>query len=180
VVLVVALVAAGIYFRDRFDLGAFAGYGLTGVFLLSMIASSILSLTFIPIAYYVPVFVLSSTLAGDWGGAAPLIVGTVSSLGAIIGQSATFLLGSSGAPLARGLGGRTGRRFQQGIEAVQRRGAWAVFALSALPNPLHPAFTLSLACMRYPPVKWFFFTFLGDWVRHCAIAYAGYFTLGGF
>ncbi len=60
-----------------------ASYSLLGVLVISLTAGSILSLTAIPVPYWLLVFTLPSTLTPQWGILAPVAVGLASALGSM-------------------------------------------------------------------------------------------------
>lgn len=150
--------------------------GLIGVFLVSAIAASILSVTLVPIPYYLPVFFLSGALSEEWGLAGLLAVSAVSTAGATLGQMPTFAIGYSGSEISK----RILQRFNESsykklLAWVKRRGPIAIALVSAVPNPVHLPITLALGMLRFSAIKWFFFSLIGNMAKNLVIASAGYY-----
>lgn len=179
VVVTVALCVVVIYYKDALmSVVHIEKYGLLGVFIFAFIAGSVVNFIATPFPYWLLVFTVPSLLAPTWGALAPLWVGLISALGASLGQLLTFLVGYSGSRLYHKFTVNIDNRFyNRAIGWAQRHGSWAVFAMSALFNPLHLPMTIAIAALRYPPLKFFVFSLLGNMVKSLFIAYCGYFGL---
>jgi membrane protein DedA with SNARE-associated domain len=186
VVTVVICVLAIYYQDDLMSMARLAGYSLLGVFLIAFIAGSAFSFVAIPVPYWLLVFTLSSVLAPRWGLFAPLWVGMTSALGTSLGHLPTFMIGYGGGKTYQGLARFTGTQngsakrglYTRIMDWARRHGSWAVFVMSALFNPLHLPMTLAVGALRYPPWKFFLFSFLGNTVKGLFLAFCGYFGLG--
>jgi len=139
-------------------------YGYLGAFVISVFAGGTV---FIPIPGVLVVFTLGSVLN-------PAIVGIVSGLGEAVGSIAIYFSGYGGRKAARTIGNRSFARFQ---DWIRRRGSLAVFAMSAILNPLFYPFTAIAGMLRFGLVKFFFLCWGGKAVKNLVIAYAGYFGL---
>lgn len=183
VIFTVAICVAAILYKDEIMKRATAvGYSLIGLLVISFLAGSILSFTAIPIPYWFLVFTLPSVLASHWGLLAPVGVGLTSALGATLGHMPTFMLGYGGRSLTRKLSNRFskswyGRWYNRVIAWSQKHGWIAVFLTSALFNPVHLPMTVAFGSLRYPPVKFFIFSLLGNAVKSLFLAFAGYYGL---
>jgi membrane protein DedA with SNARE-associated domain len=179
VVVTVALCVVVVYYKDALiSVVHFEKYGLLGVFIFAFIAGSVVNFIATPFPYWLLVFTVPSILAPTWGALAPLWVGMLSALGASLGQLLTFMVGYSGSRLYHKFTVNIDNRFyNRCIGWAQRHGSWAVFAMSALFNPLHLPMTIAIAALRYPPLKFFIFSLLGNLVKSLFIAYCGYFGL---
>ncbi|MBI2851850.1 MAG: VTT domain-containing protein [Chloroflexi bacterium] len=175
----IALIVIALLFRDYLTgIANIGGLGLLSVFLISFIAGSTVSITMIPVPYWLVVFVLSDTLSAEWGLFAPIFVGTTAASGATLGQLPSFLIGYGGGGVSERLISRLSERlYQKASEMAQRYGSLAVFLASAIINPLHLPMTLAMGALRFHPGKWLLLTFLGNLVKSLAIAFAGYFAL---
>ncbi|MBI4286507.1 MAG: VTT domain-containing protein [Chloroflexi bacterium] len=175
----IALVVFALLYRDYlFGIANIASLSLLGIFTISLISASVISVTMIPIPYYLPVFVLSSTLSLEWGLLAPVFVGLTSAGGASLGQVPTFLMGYGGKQISQRLAAMTKKRpYLKALEWVKRRGSVAVFLISAVPNPVHLPLTVALGALQFPPAKWALLTFLGNLTKCLAFAFIGYYTL---
>jgi len=170
---------AAVYYKD--DLMAMTnlgGYSLLGMGIVAFIAGSTVSITAIPIPYLLLVFTLPGVLSPEWGILAPVWVGTTSALGATLGHIPTFMIGYGSRSLSQRVTTRFTNRFYTGaIEWAQKHGSWAVFATSAILNPIHLPMTIAIGALRFPPHKWFLFSLLGNLVKSLVIAFCGYFRL---
>lgn len=157
------------------------GYSLLVVLLMSAIAASAVSVTFIPIPYYVVVFDLAGILSPEWGLVAPVLVGIVSATGNTLGQLPTFMIGYGGKKISKRLASRFGEQSYLKItEWIKKHGSIAVFLVSAVPNPLHLPLTLASGTMKFPPGRWCFFTLMGNLFKNLVIAFIGYFVFNKF
>jgi membrane protein DedA with SNARE-associated domain len=175
----IILCAATIYYRDDImGVANIASYSLLGVLVISLTAGSLLSLTAIPVPYWLLVFTLPSTLTPQWGILAPIAVGLASALGSSLGHLPTFMLGYGGRSLSNRVLTKFTHRFHHKIVAwVQKHAAWASFLTSAVFNPLHLPITIAIGALHFSPLKFFFYTFLGNTVKSLFLAFSGYFGL---
>jgi len=179
VVVTVALSVAVVYYRDALlSVVHIEKYGLLGVFIFAFIAGSVVNFVATPFPYWLLVLTVPSLLAPTWGAFSPLWVGIISALGASLGQLLTFLVGYGGSRLYHKFTVNIDNRYyNRAIIWARRHGSWAVFVMSAIINPLHLPMTLAIAALRYPPLKYFFFSLLGNLVKSLFIAYCGYYGL---
>jgi membrane protein DedA with SNARE-associated domain len=187
IVVTVALCVLAIYYQEELmSVARLAGYSLLGVFLIALIAGSIFSFVAIPIPYWLLVFTLPSVLAPQWGVFAPIWVGMTSALGASLGHLPTFMIGYGGGKTYQGIArfarprDESNKRglYSRVMDWARRHGGWAVFIMSAVFNPLHLPMTVAVGALRYPPAKFFLFSFLGNAVKGLLLAFCGYFGLG--
>ncbi|MFC1934191.1 DedA family protein [Chloroflexota bacterium] len=179
IVFTVALCAAAIYYKDDLmRIANLGGYSLIGMLVIAFVAGSTVSVTAIPVPYWLLVFTLPGVLAPHWGIIAPVWVGLASALGATLGHLPTFMIGYGGRHISQRVSTRINSRFYtRAIGWAQQHGSWAVFAMSAMINPLHLPMTLAIAALHYPPRKFFVFSLLGNIVKSSYIAFSGYFGL---
>lgn len=175
----VAFCVAAIYYKDELmDIANMAGYGLLGVLVVSFVAGSVFSFTAVPVPYWLLTFTLPSVLAKQWGIWAPLWVGMTSALGCTLGHLPTFMIGYGGGTLSRGVTSKFNNRYySRAIEWARRHGSWAAFAISAMFNPLHLPMTIAIGALHYPPLKFFFFSLLGNAVKSLFLSFCGYYGL---
>lgn len=171
-------IAAIVYKDDLMSIAYMAGYSLLGVLIIAFIAGSTVSVTAIPVPYWLLVFTLPSVLAPQWGILAPVWVGVTSAFGATLGHIPTFLIGYGGSSLSQKVTTKFNNRYYtRAIDWAQKHGSWAVFAMSAVLNPMHLPMTVAIGALRFPPRKWFLFSLLGNAVKSLFIAFCGYFGL---
>ncbi len=179
IVATIALLVVAIYYKDDLmNIVNLAGYSLLGVLIIAFIAGSIVSVTVVPVPYVILVFTLPSVLASQWGILAPVWVGLISALGASSGQLLTFMISYGSSGLSQRFTTKINSRFYtRAMDWAQKHGSWAVFIMSAIVNPIHLPMTIAIAALRFPPPKFFLFSFLGNSVKSSFIAFCGYFGL---
>ena len=179
VVATIALCLAAIYYKDDLmSITNIGGYGLLGVLVVAFIAGSTVSITAIPVPYWLLVFTIPGVLAPQWGLLAPVWVGMTSALGATLGHLPTFMIGYGSRSLSRRVTDKFNNRlYIRAMNWAQRHGSVAVFAMSAILNPIHLPMTIAIGALHFPPPKFFFFSLLGNIVKSLFIAFCGYFGL---
>jgi len=179
VVSAIALCVAAVYYReDLMRIANLGGYSLLGMLIIAFVAGSTISVTAVPVPYVLLVFTLPGVLAHQWGPLAPVWVGLMSALGASLGQLLTFMIGYGSRSISQRVTAKFNNRFYtRAIGWAQQHGSWAVFAMSAIINPIHLPMTLAIATLRFPPKKFFLFSLLGNIVKCLFIAFCGYFGL---
>jgi membrane protein DedA with SNARE-associated domain len=179
---VVFCIAAFLYKDDLMSIAYIEGYSLLGMAIVAFLAGSILSFVAIPVPYWLLVFTLPSVLAPEWGLLAPIAVGFTSAVGTTVGHFPTFMLGYGGGKLSQRVTSKFNlsvynKVYNRVIAWMQRHGAWAAFAMSAMFNPAHLPMTLAIGALRFPPPKFLLFSFLGNAVKSLFLAFAGYYGL---
>ncbi|MDD5039035.1 MAG: VTT domain-containing protein [Dehalococcoidales bacterium] len=170
--------AALIYKDDLMSMAYMAGYSLLGLFIISFIAAGPLSATAIPVPYWLLVLTLPSVLAPQWGILAPVAVAITSALGDTLGDVPTFMIGYGGRAVSQRLMSKFNNYFSNGaMEWVRKHGSWASFTISVLFNPLHLPMTITLGTLRFSPIKFFIFDFLGALIKCLFLAFCGYYGL---
>jgi membrane protein DedA with SNARE-associated domain len=176
-VITIAMSVAALIYKDII-INYAAGYSLIGMLVISFLAGSILSITAVPLPYWILVFTLPTVLAERWGILAPIFVALISALGATIGHMPTFMLGYSGRSLSNKISARFNSRIYQRLINWSKRHGWiAVFLNSAMFNPVHLPMTIAFGTLCYPPWKFFLYSFLGNTVKGLILAFAGYYGL---
>jgi membrane protein DedA with SNARE-associated domain len=175
----IALCIAAVVYKDELmSIAYMAGYSLLGVLIIAFIAGSTVSITAIPVPYWLLVFTLPNILTPHWGILAPVWVGVISACGATLGQLITFMIGYGGRNLSQKITSKISNRFYtRSMNWAQRHGSWAVFGMSVMLNPLHLPMTIAIATLRYPPHKFLLFSWLGNLIKSLFIAFCGYFGL---
>jgi membrane protein YqaA with SNARE-associated domain len=147
--------------RDR--AAELAVYGYPGIFLVSLLA-------------YATVFFPAPGLAIVFGMAGvfhPLGVALAAALGAGLGESTGYLAGISGRTVVEN--SQAYRRIQP---FVQKYGALAIIALTAIPNPIVDVASVAAGALKLPFWKFLLAAWTGQMIKMTAIAYAGSLSLG--
>ncbi len=179
IILTVTLSILGIYYRNELlNISGIAGYSLIGMLVISFAAGSLLSFTAVPVPYWLFVFTLPTILEPKWGMSAPVLVALISALGATLGHMPTFFLGYGGSSFAEKMFSRFDNRFHtRALAWARKHGAWASFLISAVFNPIHLPMTIGMGMIRYSPLKFFAFSFLGNTLKGMFLAFAGYYGI---
>lgn len=179
IVFTIVLCVAAIYYKDNLmNIDYMAGYGLLGLLIISFIASSTFSITAVPLPFWLLVLTLPSVISSQWGILAPVWVGLTTAVGIALGQLLTFMIGYGSRSLSERVTAKFNNRYyNRAMDWARHHGSWAVFIMSAIFNPIHLPMTLAIAALRYPPYKFFFYSFLGASVKSLFIAFCGYFGL---
>lgn len=158
--LVLSLVLVVLAFAFQEKLSEFRSLGLLGIFLVNLIGSATL---------FLPAPAIASVVAGAVIYPA-LAVALVASLGAGLGDMVGFLLGRSSKELLL----RSQNRMYLLVQDVFRRyGGVAVMVIAFIPNPFFDAIGIVAGVFSYSPYKFFFWTFLGRFLRNILLAMIG-------
>ena len=159
----IALCFVAIYYWE--DIAHLGRYGYLGAFIVSLLAATMIG---VPIPYIVVIFTMGGVLN-------PTLLGLAGGLGASLGSLLIFVTAYGGSRLVsntpRGL-------YYKVSQWVHKRGSLAVFAMSAIFNPLYAPMTIALAMLRFRPWKFFLLSWAGNTVKSLIISYCGYFGLG--
>ncbi len=179
-VLTIGLCVVGYYYRDDLMRMVYvANYSLVALFLIAFLGSGLPSITAVPLPFWLLVLYMPGLFAYQWGILAPVWIALVTAFGIALGQLLTFMVAYGGRSLSERLSRKLSSRFyNRAIGFAERHGSWAVFVMSALFNPIHLPMTIAIAALRYPPHKFFTFSFLGALLKSFVVAFAGYFGLG--
>jgi len=160
VLIVIAALAAALYFREH--LQEFASYGYAAVFVIGLVSSATVILP-------VPGLAVSSVLGGVFN---PWIVGLVAGIGQALGEVSGYLVGYSSQTLVDE--NPTYRHIQNWM---RRHGVLTLFVLSLIPNPLFDLAGIAAGAVRFPMWKFLLSCALGKIVKNMIFALAGYFGI---
>jgi membrane protein DedA with SNARE-associated domain len=178
IILIIILITAFI-FRNNIELvNIINRYSLVGILIVSFVACSPVSVTAIPIPYLLMIFTLPSILPEKWGVLAPICVGATAAIGATMGQSITFIIGYGSQNVSESFFLKISENaYNKAIGWIKKYGALAVFAVSAVPNPVHLPVTIALGTAKFSPYRWVFLSLAGNLVKCLIIAFSGYIGL---
>lgn len=145
-----------IYFRN--DLASLQGYGIFGIFLISILGNA-------TVVIPAPV-ILSAFIGGSVYN--PILVGLVVALGATIGELTGFMAG---------IGGQVAitnhKHFRKIEKWMTKSGFLTIFILAVIPNPLFDLAGIFAGATNYSIKKFLLATFLGKSVKFLTIALLG-------
>jgi membrane protein YqaA with SNARE-associated domain len=147
--------------RDR--AAELAVYGYPGIFLVALLS-------------YATVFFPAPGLAIVFGMAGvfhPLGVALAAALGAGLGESTGYLAGIGGRSVVE----KT-NVYERIQPLVQKYGALAIIALTAIPNPFVDVASVAAGALKLPYWKFLLAAWTGQMIKMTAIAYAGSLSLG--
>ncbi len=159
---VVGISVALFFFRD--SVIHLKNYGYAGAFLIAVISSATV---FLPVPGIVLVITMATILN-------PLVVGVVSGLGATLGETTAYMVGSSGAPIIR-----KSSTYLRAEGWMKKRGGITIFVLALVPNPLFDLAGIAAGVLRYPYWKFLLSCGAGKVLKFCAISFAAAYGMRG-
>ncbi len=145
-------------FIFRGDIARLQSLGYFGIFLISLIGSATIILP-------VPSF-LSALVGGAFLN--PLLVALFSSVGATLGELTGYMAG---------LGGDEFVKHNKRIKMVEnwmiKYGAWTIFVLAMIPNPLFDIAGIIAGASRMPVYKYLLVVWAGKMIKYLGISYLG-------
>lgn len=153
-----AVVVSVLIFVFRNDFSNLTGYGLTGLFLFSVIGNATV---FLPAPVILTAFVAGAVFP-------PLLVALVISLGASIGELTGYLAGYGGETVIQ-----KDIRLLKARKWVEKFGLWAVFVLAVIPNPFFDLAGIVAGATETPLSKYFIVVWIGKFIKFGTIAYLG-------
>jgi membrane protein YqaA with SNARE-associated domain len=158
-VISVALVAA-VYFRDR--LQEIRNYGYLSVFIVGLVSNATVILP-------VPGLAISSVMGGVFN---PWIVGVVGGAGQALGEMTGYLAGYSGQTWVSDTSA-----YERLSRWMKRYGAWSIFLLAVVPNPLFDLGGIVAGALRFPVWKFLVSCAAGKIAKNILFALAGYYGI---
>jgi membrane protein YqaA with SNARE-associated domain len=150
---VIAISVSIFIFQD--SLRRFEAWGIPGIFLLSILASS-------TVIVPVPGFVLACTMSPVF---TPLWVALATGVGAGLGEITGYLAGYSGQVVLEGR-----PQYERLVAWMRRYGVWAVLLLAFIPNPAFDMAGITAGTLKMPLAKFVLFCTLGKTLRMGLIA----------
>ncbi len=145
-----------IYFRN--DLIKLQGYGIFGIFIISILGNATV---IIPAPVIISAFIGGSIYN-------PILVGLVVALGATIGELTGFMAGVGGQVAI------TNHKHFKKVEGwMMKSGFLTIFVLATIPNPLFDLAGIFSGATNYPIKKFLLATFLGKSVKFLTVALLG-------
>ena len=141
-------------------LAQFQSLGLLGIFLINFFST---------VTIFLPNISAASVVAGG-NIYNPILVALVSTLGGVLGDSSSFILGKSGKDI---LLKKEGHLFNAVKTVFHGQGFLIIFFLALIPNPVFDAMGILAGLTRFPFKKFFIAMLLGRIVRNILLAYLG-------
>lgn len=162
VALTVALCILVVIYWD--EVVKFARYGYIGDFVISFLAGVTL---FVPVPSVFIVFTLGGILN-------PILVGLIAGAGETLGSMVVYMTGLSSAKTVHALDHRVMQKFQNWIKT---RGAFSVFVMSSIFNPLFYPFTAIAGMMHFGWWRFLILCLAGKSLKNTMVATAGFYGM---
>ncbi len=146
------------------SIGKYAAYGYPGVFIISLLGNATLIL---PAPSWAIVFAVGSALNPYW-------VGIWAGVGSAIGEMTGYLAGFGGRTVVENRA-----RYHQLERLMGKYGAWLIFALAAIPNPIFDVGGILAGTLKMPWWKFLGAAVAGKTVRFILLAMFGASIFGG-
>lgn len=153
-----AVAISVVIFIERNNFSGLSGYGLGGLFLLSVIGNATVLL---PVPVILTAFVAGAVFN-------PPVVALIVSFGASIGEITGYLAGYGSEEIIQ-----KDIRLLRAKGWVKKFGLWAVFILAVIPNPFFDLAGIVSGATEVPVYKYFFVVWLGKFIKFAVFAYLG-------
>jgi uncharacterized membrane protein YdjX (TVP38/TMEM64 family) len=158
VVIAITVLIYGI--RDRVE--DFEAYGYPGIFLIALMANATV---FLPAPGVAVVFAMGAVFN-------PLGVALSAGSGGALGELSGYLAGFSGQAVVENTG-----IYNRFLPWVEKYGGWAIFILSAIPNPFFDVAGIAAGMTKIPLWRFLLFCWGGQMVKMAMFAYAGAYSI---
>ncbi|MCA2000475.1 MAG: VTT domain-containing protein [Chloroflexi bacterium] len=146
--------------RERVD--EFAAYGYPGIFIITLMANATVIL---PAPGVAVVFAMGNVFN-------PPLVALAAGSGGAIGELSGYLAGFSGQAVVE-----NSKAYNRVQPWIQKYGAWAILALSAIPNPFFDLAGIAAGVAKIPLWKFLLFCWVGQLIKMGMFAYAGAYSI---
>ena len=158
-----AIAISWVLYANQDAIEEFAIYGYPSIFFISVLGNA-------TIIFPAPVFALAFTVGGILN---PVLVGIAVGCGAAIGEMTGYLAGFGG----RGI--LEDKEIYRKLTALMTRwGAWIIFLLALIPNPVFDAGGIIAGALRMPWWKFLSAAAVGKSIRFIILALIGASVLG--
>lgn len=154
----ILLIVFTFLFQD--DLIRLKTWGLAGVFLLNFFSTATI---------FVPSFSIATVVAGG-SVYNPVLVAIVATLGGVLGDSISYLLGHSGRHIFIR---REGKFFQAVVRVFHKHALIVIFVFALIPNPIFDALGILAGSTGYHFKRYIIAMFVGRIIRNIFLAYLG-------
>ncbi len=151
----VAITVVIVMFRDKIH--QYAALGYPGIFLISVLGNATL---IFPVPAFAVVFAMGAVLN-------PFLVGIVAGIGAGLGELTGYIAGYGGSVLIKS------GMYEKIAALMSRWGAWVIFALAAIPNPIFDIGGLIAGATRMPWWKFLIAVCAGKTIRFVILGLTG-------
>lgn len=170
VVLTIAMFVAILVFDDQ--IRAMQKWGYIGAFFISILGGATI---IIPVPMLAVVFALGAAMDDVWHVA---LMGFSSAAGELIGALTIYMTGhGAGRAISNNKHGRIQRAYEKMLDIIERRGAWALFAVTSVVNPFFYPAAFACGALRFGFKKYVVIVLIGKIIKCMTVVYAGYYGL---
>lgn len=172
ILLTIAMFVAVIYFGE--EIRAMQQYGYIGAFIISILGGATI---IIPVPMLAVVFALGGAMDNLWDAA---LLGFSAAAGEVIGAYIIYFTGTgAGRAISSNKHGRIQKAYEKMLDIIERRGAWALFAVTSVINPFFYPAAFACGALRYGLKKYTVIVLFGKIIKCMTVVYAGYYGLRG-
>jgi membrane protein YqaA with SNARE-associated domain len=172
VILTVAMAVAIIVYNE--EVQGLKEYGYIGAFFISILGGATI---IIPVPMLAVVFALGGAMSDPWQVA---LIGLSAALGELVGALTIYMTGhGAGRAISNNKHGRIQKTYEKMLDIIERRGAWALFAVTSVVNPFFYPAAFACGALRFGLKKYITIVLIGKIIKCMSVVYAGYFGLKG-
>ena len=172
VILTVAMFAAIIVFNE--EVKEMQRWGYLGAFLISILGGATI---IIPVPMLAVIAALASAAATPFQAA---MLGFSAAAGETIGALIIYYTGTgAGRAISSNKNGRLQKAYERVLRFIERRGSWALFAVTFIINPLFYPAAFACGAIKFGLRKFLIIVIIGKLIKCMTVVYAAYFGLKG-
>jgi membrane protein YqaA with SNARE-associated domain len=172
VVLTIVMFVAIILLEDKVKV--MQQWGYLGAFIVSILGGATI---IIPVPMLAVVVALASALATPWEAA---MLGSSAAAGEVIGALIIYYTGhGAGNAINSPKHSRIQKVFNKMVAFIERRGAWALFAVTFIINPLFYPAAFVCGAIKFRLSKFLIVVIIGKLIKCMTVVYAAFYGLKG-
>jgi membrane protein DedA with SNARE-associated domain len=171
IILTIAMFVAVIYFGD--EIRRMQQYGYIGAFFISILGGATI---IIPVPMLAVVFALGGAMDNLWDTA---LLGFSAAAGELIGAYIIYFTGTGAGRAISSKHGRIQKAYEKMLGFIERKGAWALFAVTSVINPFFYPAAFACGALRFGLKKYTLIVTAGKLIKCMTVVYAGYYGLKG-
>jgi membrane protein DedA with SNARE-associated domain len=170
VILTIAMFVAIIVFEEQVK--EMQRWGYLGAFLISVLGGATI---IIPVPMLAVVAALASAMPTPWEVA---LLGFSAAAGEMIGAMIIYYTGNgAGRAISQNKQGRIQKAYEKMLGFIERKGAWALFAVTFIINPFFYPAAFACGALKFEIKKFLVIVVIGKLIKSMTIVYVSYFGL---
>jgi membrane protein DedA with SNARE-associated domain len=172
VLLTILMFVAIIAFNDQVK--EMQRWGYLGAFIISILGGATI---IIPVPMLAVVVALASAMGTPWEVA---LLGFSSAGGELVGALIIYYTGTgAGRAISTNAHGRVQKAYQKMLNFIERRGNWALFAISSIINPFFYPAAFACGALKFGLRRFLFVVIIGKLIKCMSTVYLSYYGLKG-